>query len=158
MLLTIEKILILKTVSIFNKIPEETLAEVAQNLKGLLAKSGQTIVHKGDMGRSMYIIVDGEVRVHDDERTIAHLGQREIFGELAALNPEPRTASVTAIRDTHLFRLDYETLQELISEHVDLASGIIQVLCQRLQVSGQSAEDNEDPAVALPAKIPQEVP
>ncbi len=147
MLLTIEKILILKTVSIFNKIPEETLAEVAQNLKGLLAKSGQTIVRQGDMGRSMYIIVDGQVRVHDKEHTIAILGEREIFGELAALHPEPRTASVTAVSDTHLFRLDYETLQELISEHVDLAAGIIQVLCQRLQAITGHTTDPEAPPV-----------
>jgi len=133
MLTTLEKVLILKSVSIFKNIPEETLAEVALSLKHVKAPTAKTIVTKGELGRSMYIIIAGRVKVHSGERTVAVLGQREIFGELAALNPEPRTFSVTTLEETHLFRLDNETLNELISEHVNLASGIIQVLCQRLQ-------------------------
>lgn len=133
MLLTLEKVLILKSVSIFKNIPEETLAEVALSLKHVKAPAGKTIVTKGELGRSMYIIIAGRVKVHDGDKTVATLGQREIFGELAALNPEPRTFSVTTLEETQLFRLDNETLNELISEHVNLASGIIQVLCQRLQ-------------------------
>jgi CRP-like cAMP-binding protein len=133
MLLTLEKVLILKSVSIFRNIPEETLAEVALTLKYVKAPAGRRIVTKGELGRSMYVIISGRVRVHDGDKEIAQLGPREIFGELAALNPEPRSSSVSAIEDTHLFRLDYETLHELIAEHVDLATGIIQVLCQRLQ-------------------------
>lgn len=133
MLLTLEKVLILKSVSLFRNIPEETLAEVALSLKYVRAETDTTIVTKGELGRSMYIIISGRVRVHDGDKQIAILGPREIFGELAALNPEPRTSSVSAMTTTHLFRLDYETLHELISEHVDLATGVIQVLCQRLQ-------------------------
>jgi len=133
MLLTLEKVLILKSVSIFRNIPEETLAEVALTLKYVKAPAGRRIVTKGELGRSMYIIISGQVKVHDGDKDIAHLGPRQIVGELAALNPEPRSASVTAVEDSHLFRLDYETLHELISEHVDLATGIIQVLCQRIQ-------------------------
>jgi CRP-like cAMP-binding protein len=133
MLLTLEKVLILKSVSIFKKIPEETLAEVALSLKYVQAREGKTIFTKGELGRSMYIIIEGRVSVHDGDQRIITLGQREIFGELAALNPEPRTFSVTALEDTSMFRLEYETLHELITDHVDLATGIIQVLCQRLQ-------------------------
>lgn len=133
MLLTLEKVLILKSVSIFAKIPEETLAEVALSLKYVQAPKGKTIFTKGELGRSMYIIVDGKVSIHDGKRQITTLSQREIFGELAALNPEPRMFSVTALEDSHLFRLEFETLHELIADHVDLATGIIQVLCQRLQ-------------------------
>lgn len=133
MLLTLEKVIILKSVGIFSEIPEETLAEIASFLDEVTVPAGQSIVTKGDIGRSMYIIIDGRVMVHDEEQDIAILGQREIFGELAAINPEPRTASVTAKEETQLFCIDYETLHELISEHVELATGIIQVLCKRLQ-------------------------
>ena len=41
----------------------------------------------------MYIIVSGRVRVHDGERTINELGEREVFGEMALLDPAPRAAS-----------------------------------------------------------------
>ena len=51
-------------------------------------------------GDSMYIVVDGRVRVYDGARTIIELGPREIFGELALLDPEPRLASVAAEEET----------------------------------------------------------
>ncbi len=133
MLLTIEKVIILKSVNIFSDIPEETLAEVSLIIEEMTVQTDETIVTKGDIGRSMYIIIEGQVRVHDEGHEITRLGQREIFGELAALSPEVRSASVSACEETQLFRIDYETLQELISEHSSLAKGIIQVLCERIR-------------------------
>ena len=85
-------------------------------------KSGERIITRGELGTSMYIIVDGEVRIHIDERTITHLGARQVVVELAALDPEPRLASVTALRDTLLLRLDFETL--------GVARAIIRHLCR----------------------------
>jgi len=133
MLLTIEKVIILRTISIFSETPEEILAEVASILDESEVKAGETIFEKGEIGRSMYIIVEGKVRVHDEDRTIAELGERDVFGELAALDPEPRLASVTALEDTQLFRLDQDALYELMAEHIEVGRGIIRVLCQRLR-------------------------
>ena len=71
----------------------------------------------------MYIIVDGRVRVHDGDQTIAYLGARDIFGELAVLDAEPRSASVTAEVDTHLFRLDQDAFYELMADRFEVARG-----------------------------------
>jgi len=133
MLLTIEKVLILKTVSIFVETPEEILAEVAAILEEVDVKAGETILHKDDVGRCMYIIVDGRVRIHNGDQTIAYLGARDIFGELAVLDAEPRSASVTAEVDTHLFRLDQDALYELMADRFEVARGIIRVLCRRVR-------------------------
>ena len=56
MLLTIEKVLILKTVSIFADTPEEILTDVAAILEEVDVKAGDTILHKDDVGRCMYIL------------------------------------------------------------------------------------------------------
>ena len=133
MLLTIEKVVILKSISIFSDTPEDHLAEVASILEPIEVPAGKTIIEKDDIGSSLYIIVDGRVRVHDGERTITELGERDIFGELAALDPEPRVASVTAVRDTRLFRLDRQSLLDLMAEQTEIAFGIIRMLCRRLR-------------------------
>lgn len=133
MLLTIEKVIILKTTSIFSGTPDPLLAEVATILKEPSFKAGETIFLKNDPGRSMFIIIDGRVRVHDGDRTIATLGPRDVFGELAALDPEPRLATVTAEEDMRLFELEQDTLYDLMEENIDVARGIIHVLCQRLR-------------------------
>lgn len=133
MRLTLEKVLILKSVGMFSETQESSLAEVATILEEIEYKAGQRILEKGDIGRSMFIIIEGKVQVHDGERTIAILGKRDVFGELAVLETETRSASITAIEDTSLFRLDQAPFYELMAEHSEVARGIIRMLCQRVK-------------------------
>ena len=133
MLSRIEKMLILKTVGIFVETPDDVLAEVAALLDEVEVPAGAAIFQQGDAGTSMYIIVDGEVRVHDGAHTLNHLSARDVFGEMALLDPEPRSASITAVADTHLLRLDQEPFYELMDEHNQVARGIIRMLTRHLR-------------------------
>ena len=54
-------------------------------------------------------------------------------GELAALDTQPRNASVTALDETLLFSVNQEALYEIMAEHPVMLRGIIKVLCQRLR-------------------------
>jgi CRP-like cAMP-binding protein len=128
-----ERITVLKTVSIFNEAPEEILAEAAHLLTEIQVEAGQVVFEKGDLGKSMYIITSGRVRVHDGELTLNELGKTDIFGEMAALDPESRSATVTAIEDTRLLCLDQEDLYALMAQRSGVARGIIHVLSQRLR-------------------------
>ena len=131
--------IILKSVSIFSRTPEEVLVDVASVLKEVNVRAGDTIFERGDIGTSMYFIVSGLLRIHDGDVTVAELGEREIVGELAVLDPQPRSASVTARRDTLLLQLDRDALYELMTDRVEVARGIIQVLCHKLRVASRSA-------------------
>lgn len=133
MLSTIEKVIILKTVSIFAETSDEILAEVAAISTETEASVGETIFEKGDSGDSLYIIASGQVRVHDGDRTINDLVTGNVFGEMAVLDPEPRSASVKAIEDTHLLRLDQQALYELIDDRPEVARGLLKVLSQHLR-------------------------
>jgi sigma-B regulation protein RsbU (phosphoserine phosphatase) len=133
MLSTIEKVIILKQVSIFAETPDEILAEVALLLQEVESKSGGTVFEKGDLGDCMYIIVDGQVRVHDRGRTLNHLGEGDVFGEMALVDSQPRLASVTAVEDTRLLRLDQESFYRLMDERSEVARGIIRVLSRHLR-------------------------
>jgi CRP-like cAMP-binding protein len=81
----------------------------------------------------MYIIVDGEVRVHDGDMFLNFLGTRAVFGEMAALDPEPRSASVTAVVPTHLFRLEQQAFYRLMEGRIEIVRGVVHVLCQHLR-------------------------
>ncbi len=56
-----------------------------------------------------------------------------MFGELSVLDPQPRSASVTAVEDTLLFRLDERVLYEMMAKNQALVRGIIQILCGPLR-------------------------
>ena len=133
MLLDIEKLLILKTVPIFVEAPDHVLAQVVSILEEQEFAAGQRIFEKGDLGTSMYVIVSGKVRVHLDDRELTVLGERQVFGELALLDPEPRSASVTAIEPTLLFKISQSAIYELMTNHIEITRGIMRVLCRRIR-------------------------
>lgn len=128
-----ERVAILRTVSLFTETPDEVLAEAANLLQEVDVRAGQAVFEKDDPGNSMYIIVSGRVRVHDGELTLNYLGPTDVFGEMAALDPEPRSATVTAVDDTRLFCLKQEGLYELIDQRPSVAQGVIYILSQRLR-------------------------
>jgi len=133
-LLTTEKVKMLKTVSIFARTADHVLAAIAPLLEHNRLTANETLFEKGDLGNSMYIIYKGNVCVHDGNETIRELSDSDIFGEMTALDPMPRSASVTATSETHLYRLDQETLLELMAERTEILQGVVQVLCHRLRV------------------------
>jgi len=133
MLSTVEKVLILKTVSIFSQTPDNVLADVADLVEEVDVSENETICKEGDEADSMYVIVDGKVRVHNGERLLNYLGERDVFGEMALLDPEPRLASVTAVEETRLFRLDRAPFYALMEERPEVATGIIHVLTGHLR-------------------------
>lgn len=89
--------------------------------------------HKDDPGISMYLIVGGRVRVHDGDRTLNELGDRDVFGEMAALDAVPRSASVTTIEETRLLRLDQDALYGIMSGRIEVVRVIIRMLSNRLR-------------------------
>ncbi len=133
MLSTIEKVLILKTVGMFSQTPDDVLADVADLLVEVDASPGDRLIVQGEQGDSLFVIVDGKVRVHDHERLLSYLGERQVFGEMALLDPEPRMASVTAVEPSRLFRLDQGAFYQLIAERPEISIGIIHVLTARLR-------------------------
>ncbi len=133
MLSTAEKIVFLRSVSLFSETPDNMLTAVANLLEEVVLKGGVTLFEYGDDGDAMYIIVGGRVRVHRGGRTLDELGQRMVVGEMSALDPEPRSASVTAIETTHLLRLERAALSQLMANHPENAAGMIPILCRRLR-------------------------
>lgn len=147
-MLAIEKVLTLKGTEFFGGAPDEALAEVAAVAEEVEVKAGERIITRGDLGTCMYIVVDGEVRVHVEDRTVVVLGARSVVGELSALDPEPRLASVTATRDSLLLKLDYDTLDELMARDPSVSRAIIRHLCRRFREDRQQRfAPPQDPAV-----------
>ena len=130
---TVEKVLFLKGVDLFQGIPGEELSHIAQITDEIEYPSDHTIFGEGDQGDAMYLIVDGEVKVHSGEQIFAELGTKQCFGEMAILDAEPRSASVTTLSDLTLLKIQREDFHEILAEKPEISLGIIQVLNGRLR-------------------------
>jgi CRP/FNR family cyclic AMP-dependent transcriptional regulator len=138
-LLLVEKVLILKSLSIFSDTPEHILADLAPLMEEEEYEKDTLIFGEGEMGDCMYIIHQGEVKIHKENVTLAVLKEKEVFGELALLDPEPRSASATTISDCILFRIDQEPLYEVIDIRPEVARGFIKILCKRLRAQNEKS-------------------
>jgi hypothetical protein len=135
---TIDKVLVLRDVSLFKSIPHEVLASVAMLLTDRRAAPGERIFEKEDLGDCLYVIASGRVRVHDGDRTFKVLDARNFFGELSLLDTEPRSASVSAVEQTHLFRLGQADFYSLLSEQPNITHAINRALCQMVRSANGS--------------------
>lgn len=133
MISSLEKVIILKTVPLFANTPDNVLAQVADIMQEVHLDAFEKLFEKGDIGDSLYIIVSGQVKAHDKGVIYNLLNDRDVFGEMAALDPAPRSASITAIRDTHLLRLGQTALYEIMDLHSEVGQAIIEVLSRRLR-------------------------
>ena len=132
-MLTIEKVMILRSVGIFAGVADPVLADVAEALTLREVPAGTTIIREGDPGQVMFVIVEGLVRVVQGGRDVALLQARDVFGELSVLDPETRSASVIAVEDTVLFELSHESVEDLMASNIDLARGFLRMLCRRVR-------------------------
>lgn len=133
MLTTVEKVLFLKSIDLFSQIPGEDLAQVALITSEESAAAGEDIFAEGGAGDALFLVLEGRVRVHRQDKTIAELGERECFGEMAILDASPRSATVTAVDEVALLKIARDDFEELLQEKQAIAQGIIKVLTRRLR-------------------------
>ncbi len=136
-MIIIEKVAFLRTVPLFAAIPDYVLASVAQIAEEVELPEGEMFIREGDVEDCMYIVVDGSVRVHRQEKTIITLGVGKSVGELAVLDPEPRAAAVTTLEPTHLFRIAKPPFDEVMADRPEIAQGVIRALCERVREQGR---------------------
>ncbi|HSH00884.1 MAG TPA: cyclic nucleotide-binding domain-containing protein [Anaerolineae bacterium] len=137
MLLTIERVAILKSVDIFRHTPDYVLASVAAIIEEVEVEEDETFIQEGSIEDSLYIVVEGQVRVHTNNKTIIVLSGGDSVGELAVLDPEPRSANVTAKNQVLLFRIDKEPFDEVMADRPEIAQGVIRALCRRIRAQAK---------------------
>lgn len=135
MLTTVEKVILLKSVEFFAGTSDSVLAQLAAQMEEITVAAGETIIEKGQEGDSMYVVAQGFLRVHVDEVDLAWMWDNEVFGEMSLLDHAPRSASVTAMKDSLLIRLGLEAFGELLEDHPEIGQRILQVMAQRLRIA-----------------------
>lgn len=135
MVSVVERVLLLKSSNFFAGVPEALLSGIAASLEERRVLAGDIIVAEGSVEQAMYVVARGRVEVRHGAAVVAVLEAGEVFGELALLDPAPRSADVAAAEDSLLLRLDGAAFQDLLADHGDMAAAIIRELVQRLRAT-----------------------
>jgi CRP/FNR family transcriptional regulator len=133
-----DTIALLRRVPVFSTLSEDELAHVARVAISRRFNAGAIVFREGDEGSTCYIVRAGRtraIRVHPDGRsiTLAHFGPGDIFGEMAMLDGERRSATVEATEDTEAIAILSADMHRLLREHADISVKLIAALGQRLR-------------------------
>lgn len=144
MLLSIEKAAFLKSAPIFAALEGEELAALADIALETAFAPGELIFEENQVAHHLYIVVQGKVEVfihvQDHTRPLAHLGEKECFGEMAILDNQTRSASVRAEDATTVLKIDRDSFHELIMERPQIAFAIFRILSGRLRLQNLEAD------------------
>ena len=106
-----------------------------EQAEGLLAgaarktfQAGSTLVREGEPGASMIVLVEGHVDIQRNDKTLATLDPGQTLGEMALLDPGPRSATAVAKTDGVCYEIQRETLWALLAEGDDAAIQVLQGL------------------------------
>jgi CRP-like cAMP-binding protein len=139
---TVERVVALHRVDLFADVPGRTLAAVAGRATEVEVAAGARVIEQGAVEDHLFAVVSGRLRVHRGEQTVVELGPGTTVGELAALVPEPRAASVTALEPTTLLRIDKPVLDELLADRPVLAGRVIAALVAMVRERSRPGTDS----------------
>jgi CRP-like cAMP-binding protein len=102
---------------------------------------GEELCRQGEDGDSAFIILEGEADIRvstpNGEKTVAHLGQHSIVGEIAILCDVPRTATVVAATEMDVLTVSKDDFLRLLKEFPDMSLEVMRTLAQRLERTTQ---------------------
>jgi serine phosphatase RsbU (regulator of sigma subunit) len=139
--LTMEIIDLLERVSIFSNLGKNELEAIAKHLIEVHVIPDEIIVNKGEMGDSMFIIYNGSVKVHDGDHIFTILKREQFFGEFSIFDSRIRLATVSAIEETDLLKLDQKSFYEITALNPIVTRGIIKSIVNRLSDKDKLEEE-----------------
>jgi len=129
----LEKTILLKSVEIFKNIPGDILTRISQISEEIYHSEETLMFSEGDYGDSMFVVIDGNVRIHKGDHHIVTLGKSTVLGDMALLDQEPRSADATAEAETTMLEISQDGFYELMAGNSEIMQQIIKMLSGRLR-------------------------
>jgi len=106
---------------LFEVLPSKDKARLAPRFKLVTLTKGQDVFHEGEDGGALFVVKEGSLTVKatigGEVVELATLGRHQFFGEVSFLTGVPRTATVHALEDTELLRIEEDELRDLLRHH-----------------------------------------
>jgi CRP/FNR family transcriptional regulator, cyclic AMP receptor protein len=110
----------------------------SNNIEAQFFKAGSTIFREGDEANQLFVIKSGQVRIQIGNRTVTELAADNIFGEMALIDSEPRSATAIAVTDVEVVPVSEKQFLFLVSQTPYFALKVMRVLAQRLRVTNKT--------------------
>jgi PAS domain S-box-containing protein len=121
----------LAKVPFFSEVSKNSLENLVKNIEEVSFRKNETIFEKDTIGNSMYVILSGQVKIHEKDHVYDELSSGDCFGEYALIDNDTRSASVTATERTTALIIERQHFLDLMSADSGFAQGILSVMIKR---------------------------
>lgn len=128
-----KRISILKTIGLFADISKKDLIQIANVLISKKLQKDEVLFFKGDFDHTLYIIVEGCIKVHSGTLVYASFNSPQFFGEYSLLDSSSRSTSATAVESSELLGLDQKHFFEFLDKNPSMNRSMLNALVGRLR-------------------------
>ena len=129
----IEKVIFLQDIDVFKEVRTEDLSYLAMIAEEITYLPDNNLYEVNQAPDSLYLVIDGKVKLHREGQEISIIGPREAIGTWSLFDNQPRVATATALEETKVLRIDREEFYDLLSDHVRIAESVLRSLSRRLR-------------------------
>lgn len=128
-LTTIEKVIFLKSVDIFEHATIEQLGRIAGLTEEVHFEPGEIIFNEGEPGDSFYLLLSGRVFIERNGNTLREMKEKEAFGTLEVLDFHPRATTAKAADQVRALKLNGQEFHDLLSLDIEMVQAVFRMLC-----------------------------
>lgn len=130
---TIEKVIHLQRIEMFNDIPSEQLVHLAAIAQDAHASRGEILFSEGDSSNSLFILIDGGISLERENGYQKRIEKDEAFGIWGFFDRNPRLHTAKVTEDSYLLKIDNADFFDLIEDRVHLSRGLIKFLVGKIR-------------------------
>lgn len=124
---------LLRQTALFGEVDDETLTHLAERAVERTYKKGQLIFYQGDPAEALFVVIEGRIKVvvtseDGDEMLLVTLDPGDVFGEIAVIDGEPRSASAETLEETKVLMLTRATFLETLRGSPEMTESLLRSL------------------------------
>ena len=121
----------LKSFEVFSLFTNEKLKSLVNDSEKISMNAGEILFREGDTGDSMFVILSGEFSIISENTRVAQKGQGDYFGEMTLIEDKPRSATITATKNSQLLKISKEQFHLHFASNSQALMGILKTVSER---------------------------
>ena len=142
----IRKFETLSRIPLFASLEEAEIQRLDTQCVWRRAAAGEAVMHAGDDGADLYFVAHGKLRVKlqaisGKESILRDLGDGEFFGELAAIDGRPRSASIVAVTDAIVAKMSRQVFMDVVHRHAEVCDRLLALLASQIRILANRVDE-----------------
>lgn len=128
----------------FQELSRVDQARLLGRMRRVALGAGETLFNQGDEGETLFVVAEGQIEIVATtplEHVFAVLNAGEMFGEMALLTGNPRSASARAATAAVVYEIDRETFLDCLATHRSVSAYLLNIFSDRLAVANRNLQD-----------------